>query len=344
MSDNVSTTPDSAADQLLQLCLGYIPAICLNVAARLLVAESLADGPKTAEDIAAARGVNADALYRVMRALVTVGIFQETAPGRFAQTPASDLLRADHPRSLRPFVVFFPDPLHFRAYSHLMHSVKTGETTAQPAFGRPLFDFFKDNPEESAVFNAAMVNVTQMFVPAVLEAYDFGETRVLADIGGGHGSVLASILQKYPNMKGILFDLQHVVAGAGAYLQSMSVFDRCTILAGDFFTNVPAGADTYIMKNIIHDWPDDKAIPILKNTRAALQQRKGGRLLLLELVIPPGNEPHLSKLADIEMLALAGGRERTEEEYRSLLQAGGFRLIRIVPTKSAQSIIEAVVE
>jgi hypothetical protein len=345
MSHNVPTAPESAADQLFQLCLGYIPAICLNVAAKLSVAELLAEGPKTAEEIAAARDVDADALYRVLRALSAFGVFQEAAPRRFAQTPASDLLRADHPRSLRPFVMFFPDPLHFRAYAHLMHSVKTGETTAGPAFGRPLFDFFKDNPGESAIFNAAMVNITQMFIPAILEAYDFGQTRLLADIGGGHGSVLASVLQRYPNMKGVLFDLPHVVAGATPYLQSMGVGERCTIIAGDFFDTIPAGADTYIMKNIIHDWSDEKALTILKNTRAALDQRpEKGKLLLLELVVPPGNEPHLSKLADIEMLVLPGGRERTEEEYRRLLNSGGFHLTRVVTTKSGQSVIEAVAD
>ena len=345
MSHDVPTAPESAADQLLQLCLGYIPAICLNVAAKLSVAELLAEGPKTADEIAAARDVDADALYRVLRALSAFGVFQEAALRRFTQTPASDLLRADHPRSLRPFVVFFPDPLHFRAYAHLMHSVKTGETAAGPAFGRPLFDFFKDDPEESAIFNAAMVNITQMFIPAILEAYDFGQTRLLADIGGGHGSVLASVLQRYPDMKGILFDLPHVVAGAAPYLQSMGVAERCTIVAGDFFESAPAGADTYIMKNIIHDWSDEKALTILKNTRAALEQRReNGKLLLLELVVPPGNDPHLSKLADIEMLVLPGGRERTEEEYRRLLSSGGFRLTRIVPTQSGQAVIEALAD
>jgi hypothetical protein len=329
------------ADQIFQLCLGFIPAICLNVVAKLSVAEQLVVGPKSVAELARVASVNEDALCRVMRAVSVFGIFKELDGRRFEQTPASDMLRAEHPQSLRPFVLFFPDPLHFRLYSNLMHSVKTGETTGKVTVGMELFEYLKGAPEDSATFNAAMVNLTHIFIPAVLEAYDFSGTQTLVDVGGGHGSVLASILQKYPAMKGILADIDHVVAGASAYLMSMGVADRCRTVPIDFFKSVPAGGDTYILKNIIHDWDDSRSITILKNIRTALANTKQGKVLLLELVIGPGGNP-LGYLADIEMMVLPGGRERSEEEYRSLFERAGFRLTRIVPTQSPQSIIEAV--
>jgi len=335
------TKPPAPADQVFQLCLGFIPAICLNVVAKLSVAEQLALGPKSVADLARVANVNEDALCRVMRAVSIFGIFKEVEDRRFEQTPASDVLRAEHPQSLRPFVLFFPDPLHFRFYSNLMHSVKTGETTGKVTLGMELFEYLKGAPEDSATFNAAMVNITQIFLPAVLDAYDFSGTQTLVDVGGGHGSVLASILQKYPAMKGILADIDHVVAGASPYLMSMGVADRCRTVPIDFFKSVPSGGDTYIMKNIIHDWDDARSITILKNIRTALGSTKQGKVLLLEVLLGPGGNP-LGYLADIEMMVLPGGRERSEQEYRDLFERAGFRLARIVPTQSPHSIIEAV--
>jgi hypothetical protein len=334
----------SVAEQVFQLCMGFLPAMSLNVVARLSIADQLATGPKHVDQIAAESQSNADALYRIMRALCTVGAFTEVAPRTFAQTPMSDLLRSDHPQSLRSFAIFFPDPLHFRLYANLMHSVKTGETTALPTVGKELFEYLEDHPEESAVFNAGMVNVSQMFIPAVLEAYDFSGTKTIVDVGGGHGSVIAAILQKYPDMKGILFDLNHVVRGAGDYLRAMGVADRCRAESGNFFESVPAGGDTYIMKNIIHDWDDERAIAILKNIAARLKGNPSGKVVLLEFVLTSGNEPHFGKWADIEMLALPGGRERTSEEYRELFERAGLRLTRTVPTQTPQCVIEAIPE
>jgi len=329
------------AEQIFQLCMGFIPAICLNVVAKLSIAEQLVQGPKPVGDLARVAKVDEDALCRVMRAISIFGVFKESAERRFEQTPASDMLRADHPQSLRPFVVFFPDPLHFRFYSNLMHSVKTGETAGKATVGMELFEYLKGEPETSSIFNAAMVNMTHMFIPAVLEAYDFSGTQTLVDVGGGHGSVLAIILQKYPSMKGILADIDHVVAGASPYLTSMGVADRCRIAPIDFFKSVPAGGDIYILKNIIHDWDDARSLTILKNIRAAIGNSSQGKVLLLEIVLGPGGHP-LGYLADIEMMVLAGGRERTEQEYRDLFSQAGFRLTKIVPTQSPQSIIEAV--
>jgi hypothetical protein len=330
-----------AAEQLFQMAMGYIPSISINVLARLSVAEQLSHGPKDVKELARTSNVNADMLYRVMRATSTVGVFRELDGRRFEQTPMSDLLRTDHPQSLRPFIMFFPDPLHFRCYSNLMHAVKTGETTVKTTLGKDLFEYLGEHPEDSEVFNAAMVNITHLFIPAILEAYDFSKTRVLADIGGGLGSVVGAILQKYPSMKGILFDMEHVVRNPPAYLESLGVADRCQIVGGDFFKSVAGGADTYIMKNIIHDWDDEKSILIMRNIRQALGN-SGGKLLLLEFVMTPANEPHLSKWADIEMMVLPGGQERTANEYADLLAKSGFKLNHIISTKSPQSVIEAV--
>jgi hypothetical protein len=310
--------------------------------AKLSIADELANGPKTAEELARKCNVNTDALYRVMRAATAVGVFRELDGRRFEQTPMSDLLRTDNPQTLRPFVEFFPDPLHFRCYSNLMHSVKTGETTVKPTLGMDLFEYLNEHPKDAEVFNAAMANITHMFIPSILEAYDFSGTKVLADIGGGLGSVIAAILQRYPHMKGILFDLEQGVREAGAYLQSQGVSDRCQIVPGDFFKSVTSGADTYIMKNIIHDWDDERSIAILRNVRQALGNQTGGKVLLLEFVLAAPNEPHLSKLADIEMLVLPGGRERSEPEYAALLSKSGFKLTRVVPTKAPACVIEAV--
>lgn len=342
MSTNTTARKEPApSEQLFQLCMGFIPAICLNVVAKLSVADHLDKGPRSVADLARAVNANEDALCRVMRAVSIFGVFKEVDARRFEQTPASDLLRSDHPQSLRPFVSFFPDPLHFRFYSNLMHSVKTGETTGKVTVGTELFDYLKGHPEDSETFNAAMVNMTEIFVPAVLEAYDFSETQTLVDVGGGHGSVLAMILQRYPKMKGILVDLDHVVAGAHPYLKSTGVADRCQTIARDIFKSVPEGGDTYILKNIIHDWDDERSMTILRNIRAALGNRERARVLLLEIVIGPGSNP-FGYLADIEMMVLPGGRERSELEYRELFARTGFRLTKIVPTQSPQSLIEAV--
>ena len=343
MSSTNSSAPHQLgpAEHIFQLCMGYIPAMCLNVAARLSIADHLAEGPRTVADLARTTNTNEDALYRVLRAVSSFGIFHELEGRQFVQTPASEVLRSDNPQSLRPFAVFFPDPLHFRCYANLMHSVVTGETTGKVSLGTELFDYLKEHPQESETFNAAMVNLTHAFMPAVLEAYDFSETKTLVDVGGGHGSVVASILQRYPAMKGILCDQDHVVSGAGPYLKSAGVSDRIQRIPVDFFKRVPEGGDTYIMKNIIHDWDDERSTIILKNVAAALKDVRNGKLLLLEMVIGSGDNP-LGFLADIEMMALPGGRERTAEEYRQLFARAGLRLERIVPTQGPQSVIVAV--
>jgi hypothetical protein len=278
-----------------------------------------------------------------MRALSSVGVFRETENRFFEHTPVSELLRKDHALSIRDMVNWIADPFHFHTYANLLRTVKTGESAMELAAGQPVFEFFRDDPEEGEVFNAAMVNFTRTCIAAILEAYDFSNIRKLVDVGGGYGSVVAAILARYPDMRGILYDLDHVVAGAQPVLAAAGVTGRCEVAPGNFFETVPVGGDAYIMKHIIHDWEDDKALTILANIRGALKEQAGGKVILLEAVVAGPGEPDMAKWIDLEMMAGPGGRERTREEFKRLFEKAGFRLNRVVPTKSPLSVIEATV-
>ena len=339
------TERDASADiqQLFQLALGYMPAVSLNVIVKLGIPDLLAAGPLSVQQLSQKTGINEDRLYRVMRALSTVGVFRETDRRSFAHTSVSELLRKDHPVSQHDMVNWIADPFHFHTYANLMRTLKTGESAMEVAAGKPIFDFFRDDLEEGQVFNAAMVNFTQTCIGAILEAYDFSNIRTLIDVGGGYGSVVAAILARHPGMRGILYDLEHVVAGAPPALAAAGVTGRCEIRAGNFFEAVPTGGDAYIMKHIIHDWDDDKATTILNNIKKAFQNKAGGKVILLEAVVAEPGEPDLAKWIDLEMMAGPGGRERTRDEFQRLFEKAGFRLNRIVPTKSPLSVIEAIV-
>jgi len=339
------TERDPSADlqQLFQLALGYMPAMSLNVIVKLGVPDLLAAGPLSIQQLSQKTGINEDRLYRVMRALSTVGVFRETDRRSFAHTPVSELLRKDHPLSQHDMVNWMADPFHFRTYANLMRTVKTGESAMELAAGKPVFDFFRDDPEEGKVFNAAMVSITRTFIPPVLDAYDFSKIRKLVDVGGGHGSVVAAILARNPGMHGILYDLDHVVAGAQTVLAAAGVSGRCDVIAGNFFETIPSGGDAYIMKHIIHDWDDDKALTILNNIHTVLKNVDGGKVILLEAIVAGPGEQDFAKWGDIEMMAGPGGRERTQEEFQRLFEKAGFRLNRVVPTKSLLTVIEAIV-
>jgi O-methyltransferase domain/Dimerisation domain len=324
----------------MQLCMGYMPAACIYVAAKLGIADLVASMPKTASELASAAGVKEDGLYRVLRSIASVGVFSEVEGRKFANTPLSETLRSDAPNSARDTILFLGDPLHFRTFAELMHSVETGGTAFKKVTGMEPFDFFRHNDEENRVFNAAMTSISAHSIPPAVAAYDFGESGTLADIGGGHGMLLALILQKHPGLRGIVFDLPNVIVGAKPRIESLGLSSRCEIVSGDFFEAVPA-ADCYVMKSIIHDWADERAIAILKNCAKAMRGANG-KVLLLEQVIGRPNEPSLAKWIDMEMLAMAGGRERTEAEYAELFAKAGLRFARVVPTPSPFSVIEAV--
>ncbi|HXJ15999.1 MAG TPA: methyltransferase [Candidatus Polarisedimenticolia bacterium] len=339
-SAHSAETP-ALAGQLLQIITGYMPAVSLHAAAKLKIADLLAGGPKPVSELAReAQGVNEGALYRVLRGLASVGVFSETSPRTFANTPASDLLREGVPGSVRDIALWLGNPLHMRVFAETLYSVETGNTALKKVTGFETFDYFKHHPAEDEVFNAAMTGFSAMLTPPVLEAYDFGGLGTLADIGGGHGFLLSAILQKHPGLRGIVCDLPHVVAGAKPRLESLGLASRCEIASADFFKAVPP-ADSYVMKSVIHDWDDARAIAILKNCAAAMRG-SNGKVILLELVVYPGNDPDIGKWIDLEMLLMAGGHERTEAEYAELFSQAGLRLSRVVRTKSPMCVVEAV--
>ena len=329
------------SELLMQAACGHIVAQALNVAARLKLADHLGAGPRSAAELAKATQTDANALYRVLRALASVGIFTEVAPRSFALTAPAELLRSDVPNSMHAMVVFLCDPEHFQAYREMMHSVKTGETICQRVYGMPIFEHFAKNQAWSDVFNSAMTSFSAAVIPAALEVYDFGSIGTLMDVAGGHGFVLTSILNKYPKMRGILLEVDHVCEGASQRIGKLECSGRCQIMTGDFFKSIPAGADAIIMKHIIHDWDDAEALTILRNCHRALAGKPNAKVILLEAVLAPGNEPQFGKVLDLEMLLFTGGRERTEEEFRTLFAQARFQLTRVLPTKSPLSVVEA---
>jgi O-methyltransferase domain len=332
-----SQTPPDAA--LVQLVFGKCISMAISVVAKLRVADLLADGPKTLADLAAETKTHAPSLYRILRTLAATGVFTEEVDGRFALTPMGEYLRTGVKGSLRGMADFFGSDWSWRAWGHLLESVQTGRPAFDSVFGEPVFDYLGKHPDESAVFNEGMTGFSSNIAPAVAEAYNFAGFKTVVDVGGGHGVLLNTILQAHADVNGIVFDSPHVVVGAEDAIHKAGLKGRCRAVGGDFFQSVPAGGNAYLMKHIIHDWPDNRATTILRNCRKAVNP--GGKLLLVELVIAPGNAADFAKVIDLEMLAIASGQERTEVEYRQLLAGAGWRLTRVIPTKSPTQIIEA---
>jgi ubiquinone/menaquinone biosynthesis C-methylase UbiE len=332
--------PMSSAEQNLQrLLTGTWISQMLYAAAKLGLADHLAEKPMSAEDLAPAVGVQAEPLYRLLRALAGEGVFAEDEHRRFALTPMAELLRSDSAGSKQAMAIMLGEE-HHAAWGQLIYSLQTGKPAFDHVYGKPIFDYLAEHPEAARVFDAAMTAVHGSETAQMLAAYDFSGVKTLADIGGGNGSLITMVLQRYPQLKGILYDIDHVVARAKPRLEAAGVADRCQIIAGNFFESVPKGADTYLMRHIIHDWDEARCIQILKHVRAVLPA--GGKLLLIEAVVPTGNEPSFGKLIDINMLVMPGGKERTADEYKALYAAAGFKLSRIVPTAGAMSLIEGV--
>lgn len=323
---------------ILQMIGGYWMARMLYVVTDLGIAELIDERPRTAPELAAATDVHPRALYRVLRALAGVGVFAEDEVGNFHLTPVGATLRRNAPDSMRAMVLSELGGEHFEAWTNLAQSVKTSEIAFDHKYGEDVWEYYAKTPERAAIFNESMTNVSENTNAAVVAAYDFSAIKKLVDIAGGHGSLLAGILNANPHLHGVLFDQAHVVNGAEAKLASLA--DRCEIVGGNMFEAVPSGADAYLMKWIIHDWNDERALTILTNIHRAMPA--DGKLLLVEMVVPPGNELHFAKLLDVNMLVMTGGCERTAAEYAELFAQAGFRLTRLVPTAGPASIIEAV--
>ena len=311
----------------------------LRVVGELGIADMLIDGPRTAEQLAATFGAHAPSLYRILRAAAMLGLFDEDEVGAFALTPLGEALRSDVPGSARWLAVFHGAPWHWEAWAGMVETVRTGRPSIEIVTGQPVFAYFASHPEQAEQFNLAMNAYSEYEAAAVVGAYDFSGLRRIVDVGGGQGLLLARILQQATAARGVLFDFPPVVDGARALLASEGVLDRCEIAGGDFFQSVPPQGDAYLLKNILHDFPDEPAIGLLRAIRAAMAA--DGRVLIVQDVIPPAGAPSVGKLLDIQML-LIGGKERTEGEWRALFAAAGLRWSRAIPTPVGVSVIEAL--
>jgi hypothetical protein len=326
--------------QLIMMCAGGWVASAVYAAAKLGLADHLADGPRSAADLAPATGTHAPSLHRFMRTLAGLGILAEDQARRFALTSLGEALKTGAPGSARSTLIAFGGPAFSRSWEHIIYSLETGKPGFEKAWGVPIFDYLAQNPEAASYFSEAMVGFHGSEPPTVAEAYDFSGIETVVDVGGATGNMLAALLSRHPGLRGVLYDLPHVVRDAPAFLKARGVDARVTIETGSFFERVPAGGDAYLLSHIIHDWSEEQCLTILGHCRQAM--RPDGRLLLVETVLPEGNAPHQGKLQDLVMMVFPGGQERTEAEYDALLGRAGFRLRRVIPTTSVVSIVEAV--
>lgn len=325
--------------QLMDLARGYQRSQALAVAAELGIADLLT-GPRTAGELAAATGTDATALYRLLRALASIGVFHEDPGCTFRLTPMGELLRRDHPCSVDPAVRMFCADYQWRSWGELAYSVRTGQNALAHVLGTDVWEHRRREPRDGEVFDAAMRTMATAYAPAVLAAHDFGAYPVVADVGGGTGAILAAILRAHPGARGVLAELPEVLARSAKHLAAAGVADRVDLVACDFFDAVPSGADAYVLVRVLHDWGDDDAARILRRVREATGP--AGRLLVVDAVVGAPNEDPPTAFLDLMMLVSAGGRERTGPEWRELLAAAGFRLAGIVPAGPGRSVIEAV--
>jgi hypothetical protein len=311
----------------------------LYVAAKLDIASVLKDGPLAVAEIAGRLKADSDNLGRLLRALASQGIFRQVGDGRYTLNARSRAL-LDGPGSLKYMILHHLGPVNWNLMSNLDYAVRTGKDPFANLYGKEIYDYLPGNPEEYELFDRSMSNLSELGLAPILNACDFSRFRVIADIGGGEGYLLANILARNPGSAGILFDTPTALERSPAMLDRFNVANRTTIVPGDFFLSVPPSADLYILKNIIHNWNDHKASELLGNIRKVMKDTS--RLVIVEMVVPGGNTPSLSKLLDIQMMAtMTGGKERTEGEFRQLLDKSGLSLTRIIPTLAPLSLIEA---
>jgi hypothetical protein len=325
--------------QVIQMATGHWLSKIIYTAVKLDIADRLADAPKCAAELAGPAGLHAPTLHRLMRTLAGFGILTEKEDKRFALTPMGESLKTGAPGSARSTILTFCGPTFVKAFDEIQHSLETGQTGFEKAFGMPIFDYFVEHPDEASMFSESMVGFHGGETHAVAAAYDFSQFETIVDVGGATGNMLSAVLARHKGPRGILFDMAHVVADAPAYLENTGVADRISIESGSFFESVPEGGDAYILSHIIHDWNEEQCLTILGNVRRAM--KPDGKLLLVEFVLPEDDSPHLGKLADMIMLVIPGGQERTPAEYDELLAKAGFRMTRVVPTESPVSIVEA---
>jgi len=337
----MSSSPqgNSSGQDMLGLIAGFWLSQAIYVAAKLGIADLLQDGPKSVAYLARQAEAHEPSLYRVLRALSSRAIFSELPERLFALSPAAEWLRGEKPGSLRPYAIMMGEQWVWRSVGEMLHSVHTGRSGFEHVFGMRTFDYHATHPDAARFSLEGMTSRSATENAAIVDAYDFSDATTIIDVAGGQGTLLCSILAANPSLRGTLFDMQHVIGTAGALVERAGLLGRCRLAAGNFFDFVPGDGDIYILKKVIHDWENGEAHAILSNCRRAIPTT--GRLLLIELIVPARNLPSFATMLDLLMLAYAGGRERTADDYRELLTSAGFRLHRIIPTTSNVSLIEA---
>lgn len=326
-------------ETLLRFVQGASVTQCIYVAAKLGIANFLADGPKTSEELARETSVHAPSLSRVMRTLAGLGVFRHDGEGCFSLTPVGEMLRSDVEGSVRDMAIMRGENFVRKPWGAILESVQTGESAFRHVFGKDPFEHFQEDQEAAQVFDRAMRAASAGKAAAIVNTYDFTGIRTLVDVGGGTGGLLAAILNRNPQMKGILAETPHVAGRAELVLAEGGLSDRCRCVEADMFERVPEGGDAYMMASIIHSWDDEQSIQVLSNCRRAM--RASAKILLVETLLAPPTAPHFSHLMDLEMLVMTdGGRERSESEYAALYEAAGFQLTRVVTTDSPWCVIE----
>jgi len=339
------STPSDVGDQsahveLIQIAAAIWKARAVYAAAQLELADFIADGQYTVENLAVATGTHAASLYRLLRALASCGVLTEVEPASFALTRLGTALRKDAPGAARATILTLAGGWQWRAWDNFLYSLRTGQPAMLEAFGKGLFEYLAENSEDRGMFCQAMVGIHGSDGAAVVKAYDFSPLSTVVDLGGGTGMLLTTILQANEHLRGILVDLPETIPQARRLVEARGLSGRCDVVGGDFFKEVPVGGDAYILAHVVHDWTDEQALPILRNCRNAIAQN--GRVLIIEAVLPPGNTPHSAKMMDLLMLTVTGGLERTGAEFSALLAAAKFKLTRIIPISDDQSVVEAV--
>jgi hypothetical protein len=334
-----TTARPEARDALFRMISGYQLTQLVHVVAVLRIADLLTLGPRSAYDLAVQIGANGDRLYRVLRALGAVGALEELDGRRFALTPVSELLRSDHPESLRPMAIFLGG-VSYRTWGELLYGVMSGETPAEKVLGMPGFAYLRKDTEAGEAFDATMTVISRRHVASIVEGYDFSDALTVVDVGGGQGMLLAGVLRANPHLHGILFDQPNVIASASHIFEEAGVSERVELVAGDFFRVVPPGGDIYMLRSIIHDWDDMPAATILANCERAMAEK--GKVLVMESVIDAGEKSVAAKFLDVQMLVMTGGRERTVEEFEQLFAAAGLEVGQVIPVGVDGRIVEGV--
>ena len=324
--------------QMMELITGYWRSQAVGVAARLAIADRLGGGPKTVATLAAETATNEAALFRLLRGLASFGVFEETVPRTFGLTPLAETLRSNVPGSMRDFAMAETAPGHWLPWGNLDEAVRTGERATPAALGCEIFEWYGTHPVEGAAFSGAMGNLSALAAQEVGRVLPLPEKATVVDVGGAHGTLLAGVLNANPAARGVLTDLPHVIADAPRALAAMGIAGRAEAVAGDFFQAVPEG-DVYLLKQVLHDWSDEQCVTILRNCARAM--KPGGKVAVVEMVVPEDGTPSLAQIMDLNMLVMLPGRERTEAEFNALFQAAGLSAARVTPTHSPFSLVEA---